>query len=90
MHGGKRAGAGREAANIDLEELEKLCLLHCTDDELAAWFGVNIPTIQRRRQKQPVFAALMPRGRAKGCITVHCDLFAQAGERLGEVWDAAA
>ena len=78
MHGGKRAGAGRKAATIDLDELEKLCVLHCTDEELAGWFGVQVRTIQRR-QKQPAFAAVLERGRAKGRISVRRHLFAQAG-----------
>jgi hypothetical protein len=47
MHSGKRAGVRHKAANIDLEELEMLCLWHCTDEELPARFGVNIRTIQR-------------------------------------------
>jgi hypothetical protein len=38
MPGGKRIGAGRKAVKIDLGELEKLCSLQCTDEELAAWF----------------------------------------------------
>ena len=69
MPGGKRPGAGRKAVNIDLVELEKLCAFQCTDEELAAWFGVSARTIESRR-KQPRFAAVMNRGRAKGRISV--------------------
>jgi hypothetical protein len=69
MPGGKRPGAGRKRINIDLVELEKLCSLQCTDEELAAWFGVSLRTIESRR-KQPQFAAVMNRGRAKGRISV--------------------
>ena len=65
MHGGKRDGAGRKSARIDLAELEKLCALQCTDEDLAAYFGVTARTIERRRQK-PAFAAAMESGRAKG------------------------
>jgi hypothetical protein len=69
MPGGKRPGAGRKRVNIDLVELEKLCSLQCTDEEVAAWFGVSTRTIESRR-KQPQFAAVMNRGRAKGRISV--------------------
>jgi hypothetical protein len=69
MSGGKRAGAGRKPVEIDLTELEKLCSLQCTDEELAAWFGVTTRTIEKRR-KQPAFAEVMARGRAKGRISV--------------------
>jgi hypothetical protein len=69
MPGGTRPGAGRKAIHIDLVELEKLCSLQCTDEEIAAWFDVSTRTIESRR-KQPQFAAVMNRGRAKGRISV--------------------
>jgi hypothetical protein len=56
-------------AKIDLVELEKLCVLQCTDEELAAWFNVTTRTIERRRKKKS-FAEVMARGRAKGRISV--------------------
>jgi hypothetical protein len=55
--------------NIDLVELEKLCSLQCTDEEIAAWFGVSTRTIESRR-KQPQFSEVMSRGKAKGRISV--------------------
>jgi hypothetical protein len=79
MHGGKRGGAGRKASTIDLAELEKLCGLQCTDEELAAWFGVSPRTIERRR-KQPSFLDRMQQGRAKGRISVRRMLFSQAAK----------
>jgi hypothetical protein len=54
---------------IDLVELEKLCSLQCTDEEMAAFFGVSTRTIENRR-KQPKFAEVMNRGKAKGRISV--------------------
>lgn len=56
-------------AEIDLGELEKLCSLQCTDEEIAAWFGVTTRTIERRRT-EPEFAEVMRRGKAKGRISV--------------------
>ena len=64
-----RRKAGRKPAQIDLTELEKLSSLHCTDQELADWFGVSTRTIETRR-KRPEFAQAMQRGRAKGRISV--------------------
>ena len=55
MSGGIRSGAGRKSIPIDLKELEKLCVLQCSDEEIAAWLGVSLRTIQNRR-KQPAFA----------------------------------
>src|SRR5687768_8357987 len=69
MAGGSRERAGRRPVRIDLVELEKLCALQCTDEEIAAWFGVSAKTIAKRR-KQPKFAEVMERGRAKGRVSV--------------------
>jgi len=77
MRGGKRDGAGRKSARIDFGELEKLCALQCTDEDMAAFFGVTVRTIERRRQK-PAFAAAMESGRAKGRLSVRRSLFTQA------------
>jgi hypothetical protein len=80
MHGGKRKGAGRKKLSIDLEELEKLCALQCSEEEIAAWFGVKARTVERRRQKDSAFAATVERGRAKGRISLRRTLFSQAGK----------
>ena len=64
--GGKRQGAGRRAIKIDVSEMEKLCTLQATDEELAAWFGVSVRTIERRRNTKTAFAEAMERGKVKG------------------------
>src|SRR5689334_2170652 len=56
-------------ARIDLQELERLCMLSCTDQELAGWFHVSVETIERRR-KVKAFSDAMERGRAKGHISL--------------------
>jgi hypothetical protein len=58
-----------KVAKINLAELEKLCALQCTDEEIAAWFGVATRTIERRR-KVRAFAEVMERGKAKGRISL--------------------
>jgi hypothetical protein len=59
-----RPKAGRKPVQIDLLELEKLCALQCTDEEIADWFGVSTRTIENRR-KRPEFAQVMKRGRSR-------------------------
>jgi hypothetical protein len=79
MSGGKRSGAGRKAVNIDLEQVEKLCGLQCTDDELASFFGVSPRTIERRKS-QPGFADAMARGKAKGRLSLRRSLWGLAAK----------
>src|SRR6266571_4143009 len=64
----------RPKAKIDLAELEKLCAMQCTDEEIAAFFGVSTRTIERRRQV-PKFREIMDHGRAKGRVSVRRSLF---------------
>ena len=64
----------RPEAKIDLAELEKLCGMQCTDEEIAAFFGVSIRTIIRRRQVAK-FRDIMEQGRAKGRVSVRRNLF---------------
>lgn len=77
--GGTRPRAGRKAIKIDPAELEKLCALQCTDQELAAWFGVSTRTIERRR-KRPAFAEAIEKGRAKGRLSLLRSLWALAAK----------
>jgi hypothetical protein len=74
-------------APIDLVELERLSALQCTDEEIAFWFGVTTRTIERRR-KDPKFAEVMERGKAKGRISVRrmqMKLLEQGNATMG-VW----
>jgi hypothetical protein len=74
MRGGKRKGAGRKPVQIDHVQLEKLCSLQCTDEELAEYFGVTTRTIENKRKK-PEYAEVMRRGRVKGRISVRREQF---------------
>jgi len=87
MSGGTRQGAGRKPVKIDLEQLERLCALQCTDAEIAAWFHLSVRTIEIRR-KQPKFAEAMERGRGKGRISVrrHQMKLLEAGNATMAVW----
>jgi hypothetical protein len=39
---------GRPRIEIDFDELDKLCKLQCTQEEIAGWFECSIDTIQER------------------------------------------
>jgi hypothetical protein len=69
MQGGRRARAGRKPVELDLVELQKLCTLQCTNEEIAAWFNCSVRTVETY-SKKPEFAEVMQRGRAKGRISV--------------------
>jgi len=62
---------------IDLEEMGKLCSMQCTNEEVAAFFGVSVKTIERRREV-PRFREMMDQARAKGRVSVRRSLFKQA------------
>ena len=68
----------RPEVDIDLEELEKLCAMQCTDEEIGAFLGVSTRTIERRRTVLK-FREVMERGRAKGRVSVRRNLFKLAG-----------
>ena len=64
----------RPESKIDLVELEKLCGMQCTDEEVAAFFGVSTRTIERRRRVER-FREAMERAKAKGRVSVRRNLF---------------
>lgn len=77
IKGGKRPGSGRKPVQIDLEQVEKLCGLQCTDEELASFFGVTVRTIERRKN-QLAFAEAIARGKAKGRSSLRRSLWGLA------------
>ncbi len=79
MSGGHRSGAGRKRIEIGLAEVEKLAGLQCTDEEIAAFFGVSPRTIERRK-KQPAFAEVLAQGRSKGRLSIRRQLFGLAAK----------
>lgn len=56
-------------ASIEMDQLEKLCAMQATDEEIAAWFNVSTRTIERRR-KQAKFGDVMDRGKARGRLSI--------------------
>jgi hypothetical protein len=64
----------RPRVKIDLAELEKLYGMQCTDEEVAAFFGVSTRTLSRRRQVKK-FADVVDQAKAKGRVSVRRSLF---------------
>lgn len=50
---------------IDLQELENLCAMQCTDEELAAWFRCTRKTLNNRK-RNPDFKEAYERGHLRG------------------------
>ena len=54
----------------DMEAVEKLCRLNCTDDEIASFFGVCRKTVERERKSNPEFNATIERGKSYGKLSL--------------------
>lgn len=54
---------GRPKKELTPPELEKLVAMGCTDVEIAAWFSVNVRTIERKR-KEPAYKDIFDNARA--------------------------
>ena len=64
----------RPVKKIDLTELEKLYGMQCTDREVAAYLGISVKTLERRKKIQK-FADAMDGAKAKGRVSVRRMLF---------------
>jgi hypothetical protein len=85
MAGGKRNGSGRKRITINLEEVEKLAAIQCTEPEIASFFGISLRTFERRKS-QPAVAEAIERGKARGRLSLRRSLWglAQKGNPAGE------
>lgn len=72
---------------MPLGELEKLAMMHCTYEEVAAWFGLDKSNVCRRL-KQKAYAEVWERGWAKGNISLRRQQFqrAEAGDKTMLIW----
>src|SRR5271154_2907902 len=66
----KKNLGGRPKVKMGLEEVENLSRLNCTMDELAAYFKVDVRTVQLRAQREPKFREAIERGQAMGRLSV--------------------
>lgn len=81
------SNAGRKRIEFNLEELEKLCALQPTQEEIAAFFGVSVDTIQSRL-KEADFSAAYKRGFDKGKLSLRREQYrlATAGNVTMLIW----
>src|SRR5271163_3625728 len=66
----KKHPGGRPKVRMGLEEVENLSRLNCTMEELAAYFRVDVRTVQLRAQREPKFREAIERGQAMGRLSV--------------------
>jgi len=67
----------RKKIAIDYNELDKLCHIQCSEEEIAEWFHCSVDTIERRiREKYGIsFAEYFSKHRAAGKIALRRTLF---------------
>jgi hypothetical protein len=66
----KKHPGGRPKVKMGLDEVENLSRLNCTMDELAAYFRVEVRTVQLRAQREPKFREAIERGQSMGRLSV--------------------
>ena len=77
----------RKPLDLDLTELEKLAAMHCTQQEVAAFFNTTRKTISLKLRQEP-YKSAWERGWGKGNISLRRKQFqaAEAGDRTMLVW----
>lgn len=63
-------GSGRKEIEFDLGLVERLGMLQCTDEELAAALDTSVDTITRRKQENVDFAESYQKGKGNGKISL--------------------
>jgi hypothetical protein len=63
---------GRPRIVIDWEEFDKLCEMQCTEEEIAAWFGCSVDTVERRCKERngATFAEVFAQKRKAGMVSL--------------------
>lgn len=71
------AKLGRKLVEIDWVQFEKLCEIHCTEEEIAGWFRCSVDTIARAclREHNLSFAELRAQKAGRGKIGIRRKLF---------------
>jgi len=84
---GNGHNGGRPKKPIDWKEAEKLCVLQCSELEIADWFHVSVDTLARRLrdEKDTSFKEFFTSNRVGGKIALRRNLF-----KLSEKHPAAA
>ena len=53
-----------------MEQLEALCRLNCTHEEIAAYFNVSLKTVQNRYKEDEEFRRAVDTGKAQGRLSL--------------------
>ena len=61
---------GRPRIQFDLEGIESLAALNCTQLEVAQFFGISLATVEHRFNQEPELRAAWDRGRATGKLSL--------------------
>lgn len=71
---------GRPRAVIDWQVFDGLCRIQCTEEEIAAFFGVASKTIRRavKREKRAEFEAYAAERRAAGNVSLRRSMWQKA------------
>lgn len=81
---------GRPLKEIDWEQFEKLCMMHCTKEEIASWFNCSIETIENKAKLQygETFSALYKEFKCHGKISLRRHMWqsAEKGNTGMMVW----
>ena len=75
---------GRKRIVIDWEQVERLAMIFCTQEEIAYVMGVSVDTLQRRKE----FAVTYKKGREKGKISLRRAQYKRAmdGNTTMQIW----
>ena len=78
---------GRPKKQLDLEQIERLATIQCTDEEIALVMKMSAKTVARHK-KDPKFAAALDHGRAMGRASVRRNQYqrAAAGSDVMLIW----
>ena len=78
----------RAEQDIDVGELEKLALLHCTQGECAAFFGVTEETMCRVLKRTAAHRDAYQRGLQRGKLSIRRKQYelAMAGDKTMLIW----
>src|SRR6185436_19756576 len=79
---------GAPVKELDLNIVQKLAMIQCTDKEIAACLDVSEDTITRRKQNDPEFLEVLERGRGTGRMSLRRRQWerAQAGSDTMLIW----
>lgn len=78
---------GRPKKVIDMHQLEELCRIQCTEEEIAAVLGVSTEWL-RYQKKNKTFFAVMQAGRERGKESLRRKQYdlAMSGDRVMLIW----